>query len=80
MTWRPISLKIKNDAQPDSPFYDAVVYSHGLLRVLESVRATEGDGPLEELLAEAGLDPTHAAAFDDESWDAVINASASSDP
>jgi hypothetical protein len=93
VTWRPISLKLKNDTQPDSPYYDAVVYSHGLLRVLESVRAAEGNEPLgklytvfgehihhqqdrsvgaAELLAEAGLDVSHAAAFDDESWDAVI--------
>jgi hypothetical protein len=96
VTWKPISLKVKNDVQPDSPFYDAVVYTHGLLRVLESVRAAEGDGPLgnlytvygehihhqqdrtvsaADLLAEAGLDTKHAAAFDDESWDAAIQAS-----
>lgn len=96
VTWKPISLKVKNDVQPDSPFYDAVVYTHGLLRVLESVRAAEGNGPLgglytvygehihqqqdssrtaAELLAEAGLDTSHAAAFDDESWDAAIQAS-----
>lgn len=94
--WRPISLKVKNDVQPDSPFYDAVVFTHGLLRVLESVRAAEGDEPLgrlyavygehihhrqerslspADLLAEAGLDTSHAAAHDDESWDAVIQAS-----
>jgi 2-hydroxychromene-2-carboxylate isomerase len=96
VTWRPISLKIKNNVQPDSPFYDAVVYTHGLLRVLESVRAAEGDGPLgrlysvygehihhqgdrtvsaADLLTEAGLDPAHAAAADDESWDQQIQAS-----
>ena len=96
VTWKPISLKVKNDVQPDSPFYDAVVYTHGLLRVLESVRAAEGNGPLgglytvygehihqqqdssrtaAELLAEAGLDTSHAAAFDDASWDAAIQAS-----
>ena len=94
--WRPISLKVKNDVQPDSPFYDAVVYTHGLLRVLEAVRAGEGDAPLgglytvfgehihhqqdrsvtaAELLAEAGLDTSYASAFDDETWDAVIQAS-----
>jgi hypothetical protein len=96
VNWRPISLKVKNDIQPDSGFYDAVVYTHGLLRVLESVRAAEGDEPLgrlytvygehihhqqdrsvsaADLLVEAGLDPRHAAAHGDESWDAVIQAS-----
>jgi DSBA-like thioredoxin domain len=96
VTWRPISLKVKNNVQPDSPFYDAVIYTHGLLRVLESVRAAEGNAPLgalytvfgehihhhqersvgaATLLAEAGLDTKHAAAVDDESWDAVIAAS-----
>jgi hypothetical protein len=96
VVWRPISLKVKNDVQPDSPFYDAVVYTHGLLRVLEAVRGGEGDAPLgrlytvygehihhqqdmatsaADLLAEAGLDASYAAAFDDESWDSVIKAS-----
>jgi len=49
IVWRSISLKIKNDVQPDSPFYDAVVYTHGLLRVLEAVRAGEGNEPLGQL-------------------------------
>lgn len=95
VTWRPISLKFKNDVQPDSPWYEAASYTHGLLRVMESVRAAEGAAPLgglyrvygehihhdqdrsrsaAELLAEAGLDTSHAAAFDDESWDPVIRA------
>ena len=93
--WRPISLKIKNDTGPDSPWYEVASYTHNLLRVMESVRAAEGDAPLgglytvygehihhqqdrsrpaAELLAEAGLDTAHAAAFDDESWDVAIRA------
>ena len=96
VVWRPISLKLKNDVQPDSPWYEAASYTHGLLRVLESVRAAEGNGPLghlytvfgehihhqqdrsrtaAELLAEAGLDTSHAAAFDDESFDPAIRES-----
>lgn len=96
VVWHPISLKFKNDVQPDSPFYEAVVYTHGLLRVLEAVRAGEGNAPLgglytvygehihhrqdrsttaAELLAEAGLDTSYGAAFDDEAWDTVIRAS-----
>ncbi|MFN8020808.1 MAG: DsbA family protein [Acidimicrobiales bacterium] len=93
--WRPISLKVKNETGPDSPWYEPVTYTHNLLRVMESVRAAEGDAPLgrlytvygehihhqqdssrsaAELLAEAGIDTSHAAAFDDESWDTVIRA------
>ncbi|MEL7158246.1 MAG: disulfide bond formation protein DsbA, partial [Actinomycetota bacterium] len=67
--------------------------THRLLRVMESVRASEGDDPIFDLyweygrrihhdgdrnfdpaeaLAAVGLDTKHAAAFDDESWDAEI--------
>lgn len=95
VTWRPISLLLKNQPAPDSPWYEASVYTHNLLRVMESVRAAEGDAPLgrlyttfgehihhqqdrskhaAELLAAAGLDTSHAAAFDDPSWDATIRA------
>lgn len=95
VTWRPISLLLKNQPAPDSPWYEASRYTHNLLRVMESVRAAEGDAPLghlyttfgeyihhqqdrsktaAELLAAAGLDTAHAAAFDDPSWDATIQA------
>jgi 2-hydroxychromene-2-carboxylate isomerase len=95
VTWRPISLLLKNQPSPDSPWYEASVYTHNLLRVFEAVRAAEGDAPLghlyttygeyihhqqdrtktaAELLAAAGLDTTYAAAFDDPSWDATIQA------
>lgn len=94
--WMPISLKVKNAVEPGSEWYEPLAYTHGLLRVLESVRAAEGDEPLgrlytvygehihhrqdgsvsaADLLGEAGLDPSHAAAHGDESWDAVIQAS-----
>lgn len=87
---------MKNDTQPDSPFYSASVHTNGLLRVMESVRATEGNAPIGDLyavygqhihhdsdravsaataLAEAGLDPSHAAAYDEPAWDRVIRAS-----
>ncbi len=81
VTWRPISLKFKNDPPEDSPFYEPVTFTHGLLRVMESARAAEGDdaffrlywyyGPADGL-REVGLDESHAAAFDDESWDKPI--------
>jgi len=98
ITWMPISLFVKNGLadQPDSPFYEAAKHTHGLLRVMESVRAAEGDAPLGALytamgehihhnrnraveaatvLAEVGLPVSHAAAYDDPSFDAAIAAS-----
>ncbi len=93
ITWQPISLLFKNDPPKDSPYYEASAMTHNLLRVMESVRAAEGDGPIQSLywefgrrihhdgdrtftaaeaLAAVGLDESHGAAFDDESFDAEI--------
>ena len=93
ITWRPISLFFKNEPDPDSPWYEGSKFTHGLLRVMESVRTTDGNDGVFKLywefgarihhdketpfdpadaLATVGLDTSHAAAFDDESWDAVI--------
>lgn len=44
ITWQPISLLFKNEPEPDSPFYERLMITHNLLRVIESARA-------------AGLDP-----------------------
>lgn len=49
VNWRPISLLFKNNPAPDSPYYDRVVKTHKMLRVMESVRAAEGDTPIEKL-------------------------------
>jgi DSBA-like thioredoxin domain len=54
VTWRPISLKFKNDPPEDSPFYEPVTFTHNLLRVMESARAAEGDGAFFDLYWEAG--------------------------
>lgn len=54
LQWEPISLFFKNDPAPDSRFYEPVRWSLGLLRVMEAVRAAEGDGPLGELYTEYG--------------------------
>ena len=95
ITWQPISLLEKNQPAEDSDYYGPVAYTHNLLRVMESIRAAEGDDAffkaywefatrihhdgnrqdsfdLPAALDAAGFDQSHAAAFDDESYDAVI--------
>lgn len=37
--WRSISLLLKNDPPPDSPYHATTVRTHGYLRVVESLRA-----------------------------------------
>lgn len=91
--WQPISLLLKNDPPADSPFYATLVRTHGMLRVVESVRTAghadrigdlyrelgrlvhherNPDADLASLLESLGLDPAHAAALDDESFDTAI--------
>ena len=91
--WQPISLLFKNEPPTDSPYYEAVVVTHGHLRVMESIRAAEGDDAVfgvywdfasrihhdgdrdfdvAAALEALGIDPEHAKAASDESWDAEI--------
>jgi hypothetical protein len=42
-------LLFKNEMASDSPWYPKASHTHGLLRVLESVRAAEGDAPIGRL-------------------------------
>ncbi len=91
--WQPISLLFKNDPEPGSDYHVRSDFTHRLMRVMESVRAAEGDDAVFDLyweygrrlhhdkespfdaadaLAAVGYDTAHAAAFDDESWDAEI--------
>jgi hypothetical protein len=93
VSYQPISLLVKNQIGTDSPWYDVAVWGYGLLRVLESVRATEGEAavadlyveygrrihhdgvrniPAAEMLEAVGLPASHAAAADDESFDAEL--------
>lgn len=95
ITWRPISLFFKNNPSVDSEYYEPVWFTHRLLRVMESVRTTDGNDGVFKLywelgarihhdkdyafspsdaLEAVGLDTSHAAAFDDDSWDEVIRA------
>lgn len=43
ITWEPISLLFKNDPDPDSEWHGPSVVGHSLLRVMESVRATDSN-------------------------------------
>ena len=91
--WQPISLLFKNEPPTDSPYYEAVVVTHGHLRVMESIRAADGDDAVfgvywdfasrihhdgdrdfdvAAALEALGIDPEHAKAASDESWDAEI--------
>jgi len=79
ITWQPISLLEKNQPAPDSDYFAPVQFTHNLLRVMESVRAAEGDDAAFRAYWEFatrihhdGFDQSHAAAFDDASWDDVI--------
>ena len=94
ITWQPISLLVKNRPPEDAAFYQPLLRSHRNLRVMEAVRAAEGDDAAGRLywemgsrihhdkapefdpadaLRSVGLDPSLAAAAEDESWDAEID-------
>jgi hypothetical protein len=91
-------LLFKNEPAEGSDYYGPVKTTHGLLRVMESVRAAastpeagnrdvfalywefgsrihhdrELDFDAADALTAVGLDTAHAAAVDDEQWDATI--------
>jgi hypothetical protein len=54
ITWRPISLFLKNRPDPRSPSYDAAKFNHDLLRTMESVRTTDGNDGVFKLYWEYG--------------------------
>ncbi len=93
VTWQPISLLIKNQPAEDSQWYAPSRFTHNLLRVMESVRTSDGNDEVfaaywefatrvhhdgdkafdpAVALKSAGLDPAHAAAFEDAHWDDEI--------
>ena len=54
ITWQPISLLEKNQPDTDSEYYEPVYQTHRYLRVMESVRAAEGDDAVFPLYWEYG--------------------------
>ena len=54
ITWQPISLLEKNQPEPGSEYYERSHQTHRYLRVMESVRAAEGDDAVMPLYWEFG--------------------------
>jgi len=54
ITWQPISLFFKNEPAEDSDGYPHYLATHKLLRVMESVRAAEGNDAVPKLYWEYG--------------------------
>jgi len=52
--WLPISLKFKNDTQEGQPFFAEVTASHGMLRVVEAVRASGHEDRIGDLYTALG--------------------------
>ena len=71
ITWQPISLFFKNNPSPDSEYYTGSYFSMRLLRVLESVRASEGDDAVRPLYWEYGRRIHHDGDTDFAAADAL---------
>ena len=54
VTWRPISLLLKNEPERGTGWHEAAAFTHGLLRVMESVRTTDGNDGVFKLYWEFG--------------------------
>ncbi len=65
--WEPISLLLKNEPTPESSSYERLSWTYGLLRVLESVRESDGEAKVGELFVEFGRRIHHDG---DRLWDA----------
>lgn len=65
VTWHSFSLFAKNE--PEGPKADRYRMTHQLLRVVESVRAAEGDEPIGPLYADMGV-MVHHDRRDDLEW------------
>jgi hypothetical protein len=68
ITWQPISLLQKNKPEKDSDYYEPVYQTHRYLRVMESLRAAEGDDAVFPLYWEYGRRIHHDK---DRTFDAV---------
>lgn len=57
-------MLFKNEPAEDSPYYERVVATHNMLRVMESVRMTEGDDSVFKLYWEFGARIHHDKEVD----------------
>ena len=69
ITWEPISLFVKNEVKPESSSYERVAWTHGLLRVMESVRAAGHEARLGDLYTEYGRHIHHDG---ERNWDPAL--------
>jgi len=74
ITWQPISLFFKNEPDPDSKSYDTYLFTHRLLRVMESIRATEGDEAVVDFYWECGRRIHHDHDRDFTAAEALVSA------
>ena len=63
ITWQPISLYFKNNPAEDNPRLPWYERSHNLLRVMESIRANEGDAAVQRYYWELGRRIHHDRDF-----------------
>ncbi len=71
ITWQPISLLRKNKPDPDSSYFGPVSKTHNMLRVMESVRATDGDDAFFKLYWELATRIHHDKELDFDIADAL---------
>jgi hypothetical protein len=71
VTWQPISLLFKNDPDESSPYYERLLKTHRMLRVIEAVRASKGDDAVEALYWEQGRRIHHDGDHDFDNADAL---------
>ncbi|MFT5200691.1 MAG: hypothetical protein ACI9C1_000055 [Candidatus Aldehydirespiratoraceae bacterium] len=71
ITWQPISLKLKNKPEEDSPYFEPLNRTFNMLRVMESVRAAEGEGAVGKLYWQYGSRIHHDQSLDFDIADAL---------
>lgn len=54
ITWRPISLLFKDSPEPESGYHKISSFTHGLLRIMESVRISDGNDGVFKFYWEVG--------------------------
>ena len=74
ITWQPISLLLKNQPPEDSDYYAPVLKTYKMLRVLESVRAAEGEDAVFRLYWQLGSRIHHDGDRDFDIADALADA------